>query len=173
MPDTLPKYLRKWRRPRSYFGTEWPEYYVFLGRHRDSCSVDRSNFTVALDELGGESETVVINRCSHWGFGWVENIMIHENDGAALEKADTMMARLEGYSLLDEEHYSDLASTEMADYWDGITPDMRVSWAKDERDKCHWLRFEPIAGYGEMSFEQLVGDGAELARRILESLRED
>lgn len=28
--------LNKWTCPDSYFGKEWPEYYVFIGKTRDS-----------------------------------------------------------------------------------------------------------------------------------------
>lgn len=113
----IPKHLKRWSLPRDYAGASWPEMYVFLGRHRDSDAVDRSNFAVALRELGGESETVQVIREGHWAVGWVEWIGIEETDADSLAKADAMMERIGEYPLLDEMHYSELQWTEAGDYW--------------------------------------------------------
>ena len=82
-----PKHLKRWTMPNSYFGAVWPNYYVFLGQHRDSDALTRSNFTCGLKALGGESETVEVVRESHWAVGWVEWIAIHQDDAAALVDA--------------------------------------------------------------------------------------
>jgi hypothetical protein len=91
---------------------------VFLGQHRDSDAMDRSNFTVALAELGGESDTVLVIRENHWAVGWVEWIGIHESDTAAQAKAESMLARIENYPLLDEQHHSELEWRESAEWWE-------------------------------------------------------
>ena len=61
-------------------------------RARDSDCLKQSNFAVMLRELGGESETVIVVRESHWAVGWVEWIAIHELDAAALQIADEQCA---------------------------------------------------------------------------------
>lgn len=102
-----PRNLRKWKRPQYYYGENWPEYYAFLGHHRDSDNLDNSNFDTAVKLLGGESETVIIVRENHWAVGWVEWIAIHESDEQSLILADGIRDRLDNYPVLDEEDYSE------------------------------------------------------------------
>jgi hypothetical protein len=79
--------MNRWKRPSNYMGETFEEYYVLLGRHRDSDSVSRSNFEVALEALGGESETVLVARASHWAVGWCETLLVDESDSKAFELA--------------------------------------------------------------------------------------
>lgn len=125
-----PKHLKPWTMPRDYFGAVWPAYYVFLGQHRDSDALTRSNFTVALERIGGESDTVHVVRESHWAVGWVEWIAIHQDDAAALEAADSIKAKLENYPVLSEDHCSELKWTEAADYWESMRPRDRLEAIK-------------------------------------------
>lgn len=101
-----PKNLSKWTMPSSYFGATHYDSYVFLGQHRDSDVLTRSNFEVALERLGGESETVQVIHEGHWAVGWVEWISIHESDIEALKLADEMEKALKGYPILDEDAFS-------------------------------------------------------------------
>lgn len=110
--------LRKWTRPESYFGAEWSDYYsAGVGQSRDSSSLERSNFICMLQELGGESETVIVVRESHWAVGWVEWIAIHESDGRALAIADEIASNLADYPVIDEDHWSNLEYDEICSYW--------------------------------------------------------
>lgn len=118
--------LERWTMPDSYFGAEWPEYFVFLGQTRDSDALSRSNFECGLRELGGESETVIVVRESHWAVGWVEWIAIHESDVEAIIKADEMSSALSDYPALDESHFSELEWTEAQDYWESLSLRERV-----------------------------------------------
>lgn len=111
------EHLKRWKRPQYYMGPDWPEMFVFLTRHRDSDALGRSNFVVALDTLGGESETVQVIRDSHWACGWVEWIAINESDADALAKAQRMCERLENYPVLDEMHFGQLEWDEASDWW--------------------------------------------------------
>lgn len=101
-----PEHLKLWKLPAYYFGEEWPEYYVFLGRTRDSDNLTNSNFETGLAALGGESETVKVVCESHWAVGWVEWIGVHQSDDTALKLADQMQERLEDYPILDDSDYS-------------------------------------------------------------------
>lgn len=114
-------HLKRWTRPNCYMGAEWPEYFVFLGQHRDSDSLTRSNFICALGELGGESETVHIVRESHWAVGWVEWIAIHESNRDALITAARIAKRLESYPVVNEDHWGELEWTEACDYWEKMS----------------------------------------------------
>lgn len=121
-----PKNLKLWTMPESYFGASWPDYYVFLSQHRDSDTLTRSNFCEALQELGGETDTVLIVRESHWAVGWVEWIAIEKTDERALEKADNILQSLEDYPVLNEQAFSELEYNEACDYWESLSLQERV-----------------------------------------------
>lgn len=98
----VPTHLKRWTRPNSYFGAEWPNYYSSgFGQSRNSDSLERSNFRCALAALGGESETVLVIRESHWAVGWVEWIAIHESEEPALRKADDLREHYDSYPVVD------------------------------------------------------------------------
>lgn len=125
------KAIKRWERPSDYFGANWPEYFVFLGQHRDSDSVTRSNFEVGLRELGGESETVIVVRERHWAVGWVEWIGIHESDEAAIQAADEMLCAIESYPVLSDDHHSELEWNEACEYWERMSVRERVDYCRD------------------------------------------
>lgn len=124
------KAIKRWERPSDYFGASWPEYFVFLGQHRDSDSVARSNFEVGLRELGGESETVIVVRERHWAVGWVEWVAIHESDEAAVQAADEMLCALSDYPVLSDEHLSELEWNEASEYWERMSVRERVDYCQ-------------------------------------------
>lgn len=123
--------MKRWTYPKDYLGATWYGYYVFLSQHRDSDAVDRSNFAVALAELGGQSDTVIVVRESHWAVGWVEWIAIHESDTASQAKANAMLERIADYPLLDEGHYSDLQWREASDWWSRMSVSERLDLCKE------------------------------------------
>ena len=89
--------LNRWTLPSHYVGAEWHEYFVFLGRNRDSDDLTESNFECGLQAIGGESDTVRVIRESHWGCGWIEWIAIHESDESALAIARELIDGLNAY----------------------------------------------------------------------------
>lgn len=127
-----PEHLERWTTPDSWFGQPWPNHYVFLGQHRDSDALSRSNFTTALDGLGGESETVTVVRESHWAVGWIEWIAIHETDETALREADSMCAALEDYPVLDDEAFSNLEWEEAQESWEWLSMRDRIELCAKE-----------------------------------------
>lgn len=131
MADYNPTRLKLWTLPNSYFGTKWPDYYVGLSQHRDSDSLTRSNFICFLGALGGESDTVRVVRERHWAVGWVEWIAIHMSNQKALEIADSILKRLEDYPVVDEDHWTDLETTEAYEYWERMGLRERVEWCRD------------------------------------------
>jgi len=112
-----PKYLDLWTYPDSYAGATWYDYYVFLGQHRDSDSLTRSNFICGLEALEKilsidfDSEGVISE--NHWAVGWVEWIAIHKDNFEALEIADEIAKSLEDYPVVNEDHWSNLETDEM------------------------------------------------------------
>lgn len=135
-----PVRLRRWTRPEHYFGQEWPEFYAFLGRHRDSGILATSNWECAIAALARgretcESNTVHIVRESHWAVGWVEWIAIHESDEAALRIADGLAERLESYPILSEDDFSRREEEACAECWGENPPSRSVL-----RFRAHLMR---------------------------------
>ena len=128
--------IEKWQRPECFLvwaeGAPYDgEWYVFLGRNRDSSTLDQSNFQRGLELIGGKSETVMIVRESHWGVGWVEWIAIHESDQAALAEADEILCALSEYPVVDDTHYSELEHEAIAEYWEREPIKRRASLCRD------------------------------------------
>lgn len=80
------------------------DWFVVLGRNRDSGHLEQSNFEAALEALGGESDDVEIHRSRHWGVRWLENLMVRP-DTAAAAIAAKLAERLANYPVLDEQDY--------------------------------------------------------------------
>lgn len=144
----IPKNLKRWEMPKDYFGASWPEYYSSgFGRSRDSDDLEASNFATALKALGGESETVLVVRESHWAVGWVEWIAIHESDPGALEIADGLCADYNNYPVLDEEDFS-RREHEHAEYvWrDCMNNRERIAYMKRHASQFDFRNFQDMLG---------------------------
>lgn len=128
-----PENLKPYARPADYIGPDRFGYYLFLGQHRDSDALARSNFIRGLELIGGETDTVLVVRDSHWAVGWIETIYIHESDEKALREADEIKAALEDYPVVDESHFSELEYTEAADYWARMSVRQRMEAIKLSR----------------------------------------
>jgi hypothetical protein len=153
------KSLTKWEMPDSYYGTAWPEYYVFLSQSRDSDALTRSNFEYGLESLGGESETVQIVRERHWAVGWVEWIAIHESDTESLQRADEMLCALSDYPVLNESHFSELEYSEAENQWQQMPIKWRVELCQQAGISVFSARHDYIPqcdnGY---IYESLIGN---------------
>jgi hypothetical protein len=75
---------------------------VPVGRNRDANELSESNFAVAVDMLGGESETVEIHRFGHWTNGWFEILIVDSEDSEKITIVDDIERSLENYPILDE-----------------------------------------------------------------------
>lgn len=118
-----PENLNHWERPESWFSMDdtWAysdKCFVFLGRNRDSDTLTESNFECALEAIGGESDTVLVIRESHWACGWIEWIAIHESDAKALREADSIVSALADYPVVDENHWSNKEYEEAQYTWE-------------------------------------------------------
>mgnify|MGYP005846331801 CR=1 FL=1 len=148
-----PEHLERWTFPDSYAGATWYDYYVFLGRHRESEILTNVNYELGLKAIGGPSDTVHEVRESHWAVGWVEWIAIHESDTQALEKADEIVAALADYPVLDEEAYSQRQWDEMHRYWIRIQLAERISWCQDAETSIFAARRDDIPEPVELEFQ--------------------
>lgn len=127
------KFLKKWERPDNYAGADWPDWFVFLGQHRDSDALTRSNFECGLARLGGESETVRVIRERHWAVGWIEWIGVHKSAADKLDAAETILKQIDAYPVLDDEHFSELEWTEAEQFWASLSIRERVDLCREAR----------------------------------------
>lgn len=154
----VPEKLERWELPRHYAGAQWPDYYsAGVGQSRDSDCLERSNFAAMLGLLGGESDSVIVVRESHWAVGWIEWIAIHESDHAALQVADETMGRLEDYPVIDEDDWSEREQDDANETWrDCYSVAERIAYIRehssqfefhDFADMLACVRGEYFAGY--------------------------
>lgn len=150
MNTYTPSNLERWTRPSNYMGAEWPEYFSFLGRTRDSDALERANFDAGLKALGGErnaedeAETplVLIVRENHWAVGWVEWIAIHESAADDLRLADSIREKLDNYLVVDEELFSQYETEEANDTWKNCyRPAERVEYIRKHRSQFEFQGF--------------------------------
>ena len=132
--------LKLWERTDSYGGESFPDYYVFLGRHRDSDCLTESNFFTVLARLGGDSETVQVNRFGHWAVGWTEAIFIHKSDSEALLLADAMAEKLADYPVLDESDFSEREWERATSLYEGQSLSGRIDDVKSYGMPCFAAR---------------------------------
>lgn len=146
--------MKLWTRPRDYFGAEWPEHYAFLGQHRESDSVTRSNFIVAQERLGAIPEPTAwphdsapweVVRESHWAVGWVEWIAIHRDAAEHIAAAEAMLSEIEDYPLLSEDHHSELQWNEASKWWGRMSLRDRINAIRASR--CGASLFAARRGY--------------------------
>lgn len=104
-------------------------FVVPVSQTRDSGPLDQSNFQVALDWLGGESETVEVHRFGHWGPGWYEIIIIKPGSKAEVIAKD-IDASLADYPVLDEMHYSELEYNLACETWHAASISERMDYCE-------------------------------------------
>jgi len=92
------------------------DYGVLLARNRDSSILQESNFNIALDMLGGESENVQVHRFGHWASGWFELILIAPNS-PEWNLAEKIETKIEEYPILDENDYTERQVEAAINYW--------------------------------------------------------
>jgi len=129
--------LRNWTYPSSYFGPSWDGWKVFLTRTRDSGLLTNHNFETALARLkalpkvkGVGKDNVRVVRDSHWACGWVEWIAIHPRNKAAIDLAEQLCQKLNGYPILDESRYGDKEHEAVCETWEQMSLKERASTLK-------------------------------------------
>lgn len=85
-----------------------------VGRNRDSDTLSESNFEAALNQMGGESETLEVHRFGHWARGWFEIIIMHPS---RCTEAVEIEAALEDYPVLDEFDHAERQYDAIQEAW--------------------------------------------------------
>ena len=120
--ETLSKYKTE---PNFYMSSgmedeladKWDWIILPTARNRDSDLLSESNFTVALQMLSGEGDKVEVHRFGHWACGYYEIIAVHPDLARIAEEIE---AALDGYPILDDEHFSELEHETAYGDWGSI-----------------------------------------------------
>jgi hypothetical protein len=98
-----------------------------------------------LNDLGGESETVIVVREGHWAVGWVEWIAIHATDDKALQIADANVARLENYPVLDESDWSEREMETANEVWRNCYSwQQRIAYMRDNSSQFDFHNYSDM-----------------------------
>ena len=121
----------KWAHPKYYGGFSPGGDYLILSRHRESDTVDRSNWDVACESLKAEAwdsrdmegrPMAYHFRAGHPLVGWVEYLLVRADaPDDLLTAAGEIVRRLSEYPILSDEHHSELEWNEICDYWHGLS----------------------------------------------------
>jgi hypothetical protein len=89
-----------------------------VGQTRDSDELARSNFQVITEDLQERypDETEIV-RFGHWACGWIEEIAYNAGNADLRTAIQAWRDKLDNYPIADEEHYSELETSELYDYF--------------------------------------------------------
>lgn len=123
---------------------EYREWIGFLGQHRGSDCLERSNFRKGLEAIGGEGENVRVERFWHWAVGWVEEIYIRP--GTEEEKrAEEIVEKLEGYPVLDDDDFSSLEQEEADEVWKNCySVKSRIEYMRENEKQFEFRSFSDM-----------------------------
>lgn len=117
---------------------------VVMTRTRDADLLTESNWAVALERLGGESDDVVIHRFRHWACGWWEALCVQAGTDAE-KQGERIFEEIEDYPVLDEHDFSERELNEANRVW-------RVCY--DPKQRVKYIRENVGAGF--RSFADLL-----------------
>lgn len=116
-----------------------------VSQTRDSGVLDRCNFAVALESLGGESDTVEVHRFGHWGPGWFEVILVAPGSPAERE-ANAIEAALADYPVLADDRLSAMADEEAREAWSHERTRDRLEYIRRHRSEHGFRSFADLLG---------------------------
>lgn len=141
---------RMYERPQHYAGETYYGCVALMGHHRDSDMLTESNWDVMCAAFEG-SENVIRASASHWAVGWVEVLyMLPTATESEMDEAESMLAALADYPILDEDDLSRREMDAAYEYWNGWTGSADIQhrireiqyWNKNRRG--HWEKPIPI-----------------------------
>jgi hypothetical protein len=169
--STKPKdNLTRWETPECYGGADPVGDIIVVTRTRDSSILEESNFEVAQKRI----ETILkhkveevwelkdgsyaypkfyILRTGHWAVGWIEYLMLRADaPKRAIEEAQEIARKIEGYPVLDEYDYSEREWDAAAETWQNASLHERIEYCAEDGCSIFAARRDEIPGdgYGEM-----------------------
>lgn len=110
-----------------------------LGCSRDSGIMESVNFETGLKMLGGESDTVRVERYGHWACGWVEQVYVKPGTPAELE-ARRIESALADYPLLDESAYFEAVNAAAVEYFSQLSVKEKVYYCQQAKESIFAAR---------------------------------
>lgn len=127
-----------------------PEYFAYWGDldldvwgtmlsvHRDSDTLDRSNWEVISEDMTTRfEEDVTIESASHFLVGWVEKLQVNTANPDALEAAYEWYLKLQDYPVADEEHFFNLEFEEREEYYQNGGKEDALDEIRDSEEFAH------------------------------------
>jgi hypothetical protein len=115
--------MPKWS-GQNYIGAQFNDYYIVCSHHRDSGILQESNFRVIKAYL--EKHNIVF-KCvsfSHWVVGWIEEILVQEDNKESVEYGNYCVVQLEQYPIFDDNDFSNLESDKINELTEQIRNDI-------------------------------------------------
>ena len=130
----------------NYMG-EVPEdkWLCVLTRSRDSDCLTESNWRIALKMLGGESDSVRIDRFGHWACGWWESLSVLSGS-AAHKIGEEIKEKIDRYPVLDEEDWSNLEADEASELWESFSTKDRIDWMRTNYGSMYFHSLSDLIG---------------------------
>lgn len=144
-------------------GLEDRQDWLVLGvaHNRDSSVLEESNWAMALECLGGESETVEVHRFGHWGPGWFELILVQPGSPAEKE-AEDIEAALADYPVLADDDYSERCAEVADQVWrDCYRTKDRIAYIAKHRSEFEFTYFSDLLGCARGRY--FAGDAMSMA----------
>ena len=149
--------MNKWQKADNYLGQSYSDYYVSLAQSRDSGILEQSNFDNALKQLGGETDTVLVVRNSHWAVGWIEWIAIHESDTDAIATGENIEHKMADYPVLDENDYFQREHDYALDTWlNAYSLRDRIDLCKEYNESIFASRNTKVLFSNDLLYESLI-----------------
>lgn len=141
----------------------YQDWFGILGQSRDSDILERSNFECGLKMLGGESNTVRVERYDHWAVGWIEEIYV-KPDSEAHQIALDIEQSLSDYPVLDDMAYSEAEQEEAIETWQNYYGDKeRIEYIRENRSQFEFNDFTELRDC--VRGECFIGYASELIAR--------
>ena len=115
--------LELWKYPSNYMGDDLSDYYKGPAKGYDADALDKSNFKVALEMLGGEGNGVLVGSFGGFGGGH-EQIFVHKDAADKVAILQDIENKMSEYPVLDDSDYSEMQMEEERESYE--------SWAKQE-----------------------------------------
>ena len=124
--------------------SDYQDWFGVLGQSRDSDVLERSNFEIGLEMLGGKSDTVRVERYGHWAVGWIEEIYVKPNSEAH-EIAKQIEVNLQDYPILDEQDFQEAEEKEAIETWQNCFDDSeRLEYIRENRGQFEFNDFADL-----------------------------